>query len=48
MGIIFGLFRTTHREIGPAISVLQLFCASAKATLRFGAARTLNKVKRYF
>lgn len=36
--------RTTSRELGPAISVLQLFCGSPKPTLRFAAVRTLNQV----
>jgi hypothetical protein len=33
------------RELGPAVSVLQLFCSSPKPTLRFAAVRTLNKVR---
>ncbi|XP_044734358.1 coatomer subunit gamma isoform X1 [Chrysoperla carnea] len=41
---IVNLKRTTHRELGPALSILQVFCASPKAVLRFGAARTLNKI----
>merc|ERR1719461_1625435 len=41
---IVNLKRTTSRELIPAISVLQLFCSSPKATLRFAAVRTLNKV----
>ena len=32
------------RELVPAVSVLQLFCSSPKATLRFAAVRTLNQV----
>lgn len=32
------------RELAPAISILQLFCSNSKATLRFAAVRTLNKV----
>ncbi len=32
------------RELIPAVSVLQLFCSSPKATLRFAAVRTLNQV----
>ncbi|XP_015184185.1 PREDICTED: coatomer subunit gamma [Polistes dominula] len=32
------------KEIGSAISVLQLFCGSPKPALRFAAVRTLNKV----
>ncbi|CAG0916802.1 unnamed protein product [Notodromas monacha] len=35
---------TSSRELGPAVSVLQLFCSSPKPTLRFAAVRTLNKV----
>lgn len=38
------LKQTTARELAPAISILQLFCASPKATLRFAAVRTMNKV----
>ncbi|CAH0555229.1 unnamed protein product [Brassicogethes aeneus] len=41
---IVNLKRTTSRELAPAISVLQLFCGSAKPTLRFAAVRTLNQV----
>lgn len=41
---IVNLKRTTARELAPAISILQLFCGSAKATLRFAAVRTMNKV----
>ncbi|PSN51438.1 hypothetical protein C0J52_08977 [Blattella germanica] len=41
---IVNLRRTTHRELVPAVSVLQLFCSSPKPTLRFAAVRTLNKV----
>jgi hypothetical protein len=36
--------KTTSRELAPAVSVLQLFCASPKPSLRFAAVRTLNKV----
>uniref|UniRef100_A0A8C5AW91 Coatomer subunit gamma n=1 Tax=Gadus morhua TaxID=8049 RepID=A0A8C5AW91_GADMO len=32
------------RELAPAVSVLQLFCSSPKAALRYAAVRTLNKV----
>jgi len=39
-----GLPKVTARELSPAISVLQLFLSSPKATLRFAAVRTLNKV----
>ncbi|XP_071442422.1 coatomer subunit gamma [Hetaerina americana] len=35
---------TASRELAPAISILQLFCSNPKATLRFAAVRTLNKV----
>lgn len=38
------LKRTTARELAPAVSILQLFCGSPKATLRFAAVRTMNKV----
>lgn len=41
---IVNLKRTTARELAPAISILQLFCGSPKATLRFAAVRTMNKV----
>eukprot|EP00095_Tigriopus_kingsejongensis_P010714 maker-scaffold179_size282488-snap-gene-1.26 protein:Tk10714 transcript:maker-scaffold179_size282488-snap-gene-1.26-mRNA-1 annotation:"coatomer subunit gamma-2" len=41
---IVNMHRTTNRELIPAISVLQLFCSSPKATLRFAAVRTLNQV----
>ena len=41
---IVNLKRTTSRELIPAISVLQLFCSSPKATMRFAAVRTLNQV----
>ncbi|XP_076643057.1 coat protein (coatomer) gamma [Halictus rubicundus] len=41
---LVNLGRSGAREIGPAISVLQLFCGSAKPALRFAAVRTLNKV----
>merc|ERR1719330_1634542 len=41
---IVNLKQTTSRELIPAISVLQLFCSSPKATMRFAAVRTLNKV----
>lgn len=41
---IVNLKRTTARELAPAISILQLFCSSPKATLRFAAVRTMNKV----
>lgn len=30
--------------MAPAISILQLFCGSSKASLRFAAVRTMNKV----
>ncbi len=41
---IVNMRRTTSRELVPAVSVLQLFCSSPKATLRFAAVRTLNQV----
>ncbi|XP_031827080.1 coat protein (coatomer) gamma isoform X2 [Nomia melanderi] len=41
---LVNLGRSGPREIGPAISVLQLFCGSPKPALRFAAVRTLNKV----
>lgn len=34
----------TSREIGPAVTALQLFLSSPKPALRFAAVRTLNKV----
>ncbi|XP_078517903.1 coatomer subunit gamma-1 isoform X3 [Lissotriton helveticus] len=34
----------TAKELAPAVSVLQLFCSSPKAALRYAAVRTLNKV----
>uniref|UniRef100_A0AAY5KJL4 Coatomer subunit gamma n=1 Tax=Esox lucius TaxID=8010 RepID=A0AAY5KJL4_ESOLU len=33
-----------NKELAPAVSVLQLFCSSPKAALRYAAVRTLNKV----
>ncbi|XP_046391751.1 coatomer subunit gamma [Ischnura elegans] len=39
-----GSSTAANRELAPAISVLQLFCSNPKATLRFAAVRTLNKV----
>ena len=33
------------RDLAPAVSVLQLFLGSPRATLRFGAVRVLNKVR---
>lgn len=41
---IVNLSSTTSKELGPAISVLQLFCGSSKPAHRFAAVRTLNKV----
>ncbi len=41
---ICALPRVTARELSPAVNVLQLFLSSPKATLRFAAVRTLNKV----
>ncbi|XP_041970573.1 coatomer subunit gamma-like [Aricia agestis] len=36
--------RKTARDLAPAISVLQLFCGSSKATLRLAGARTLARL----
>ena len=41
---IVNISNVTARELAPAVSVLQLFLTSPKATLRFAAVRTLNKV----
>lgn len=41
---IVNLKNTPTRVLSPAFSILQLFCSSPKATLRFAAVRTLNKV----
>lgn len=41
---IVNLKNTSTRVLSPAFSILQLFCNSQKATLRFAAVRTLNKV----
>lgn len=41
---IINMKKVTAREINPAVSVLELFCSSQKAALRFAAVRTLNKV----
>jgi len=41
---IVNISDVTARELAPAVSVLQLFLTSPKATLRFAAVRTLNKV----
>ncbi|XP_030370658.1 coatomer subunit gamma [Scaptodrosophila lebanonensis] len=41
---IVNLKNTNPRVLSPAFSILQLFCSSPKATLRFAAVRTLNKV----
>ena len=43
---IVSMKNTTAKELAPAVSVLQLFCSSPKPTLRFAAAKTLNKVSR--
>lgn len=43
-GAIVNLRNITARQVNPAVSVLQLFCSSPKAALRFAAVRTLNKV----
>uniref|UniRef100_A0A8P4G7F7 Coatomer subunit gamma n=1 Tax=Dicentrarchus labrax TaxID=13489 RepID=A0A8P4G7F7_DICLA len=36
--------RNKNEMLAPAVSVLQLFCSSPKAALRYAAVRTLNKV----
>lgn len=36
--------RKTTRDLAPAVSVLQLFCGSAKASLRLAGARTLARL----
>ncbi|XP_052869938.1 coatomer subunit gamma [Anopheles cruzii] len=41
---IVNLKRTNTRELSTAVSILQLFCNSSKATLRFAAVRTMNRV----
>ncbi|XP_040262951.1 coatomer subunit gamma-1 isoform X2 [Bufo bufo] len=41
---IVNLPSCTAKELAPAVSVLQLFCTSPKAALRYAAVRTLNKV----
>lgn len=41
---IVNLASCTAKELAPAVSVLQLFCSSPKAALRYAAVRTLNKV----
>jgi coatomer protein complex subunit gamma len=41
---IVNLNCTSAKELGSAVSVLQLFLSSSKPTLRFAAVRTLNKV----
>ncbi|XP_069822848.1 coatomer subunit gamma-1 isoform X1 [Dendropsophus ebraccatus] len=41
---IVNLPSCTAKELAPAVSVLQLFCSSPKAALRYAAVRTLNKV----
>ncbi|XP_064422462.1 coatomer subunit gamma-1 [Latimeria chalumnae] len=41
---IINLPNCTAKELAPAVSVLQLFCSSPKAALRYAAVRTLNKV----
>lgn len=45
---IVNLRRTSARELAPAISVLQLFCSSPKAVLRFAAVKTLSNVRLNF
>jgi len=37
---IVNLKNTNPRMLSPAFSILQLFCSSPKATLRFAAVRT--------
>lgn len=41
---IVNLKRTTARELAPAVSTLQLFFSSPKASFRFAAVRTMNKI----
>ncbi|XP_037945317.1 coatomer subunit gamma isoform X2 [Teleopsis dalmanni] len=41
---IVNLKNTNPRALSPAFSILQMFCNAPKATLRFAAVRTLNKV----
>lgn len=41
---ICGLRNVSAKELTPAVSVLQLFLSSPKASLRFAAVRTLNRV----
>ncbi|CAH2311987.1 coatomer subunit gamma-1 [Pelobates cultripes] len=41
---IVNLPSCTAKELAPAVAVLQLFCSSPKAALRYAAVRTLNKV----
>jgi coatomer protein complex subunit gamma len=41
---ICGLRNVSGKELTPAVSVLQLFLSSPKASLRFAAVRTLNRV----
>jgi coatomer subunit gamma len=41
---LVNLRHSTQRDLGPAISVLQLFCSSAKPTIRYTAVRTLSQV----
>ncbi|KAF7249799.1 Coatomer subunit gamma-1, partial [Varanus komodoensis] len=41
---IVNLPSCTAKELAPSVSVLQLFCSSPKAALRYAAVRTLNKV----
>ena len=38
------LTNVTAKELAPAISVLQLFCASPRPAQRFAAVRTLSKI----
>lgn len=41
---ICGLRTVSSKELTPAVAVLQMFLSSPKASLRFAAVRTLNKV----
>ena len=44
---LVNLKTSTASELAPAISVLQLFCSSPKAALRFAAVKTLNKASAF-
>jgi coatomer protein complex subunit gamma len=41
---IVNMKNVTHKEIAPAVSVLQQFCGSTKPALRYAGVRSLNKV----